>query len=1065
MIKIEDLNCLEDNINSIYNKYSLTKDRRLIKKQAKKIKIKKKIIQEGYTAMNDGRKKNVKLKVLNEIKKSLDSNKKECLATYDIEVLDEKKKKNLELNKKEIIKTDNIKVSVVLKEFLISKPALNLLLENKFKIDFKNHVTKTKTGLVIAKEFYLEIKDLLEKEYIEKYIEIEDLLATLGAKESITVRRLIENLNIKINNNIDLYKGNKYVKKAFIKVIKTEANDFSEEYLKFEDKYIHKVNLNYVLEKYTLNRRELENISLEYLNCNLKDHLINLRGVLFLKKSFILKLKQNIDDYLKNNKTQLANLSPWKSFSKRYGITYSKLIDICKNDLNIEADKEIYYIYKNVYINKSLLESVKRIIEETHNKNSTHNGRYTDIRDLTEVFMVSEDLLRKTVLEYKDRCFINKGIFYMQNTFIKEIQHILNKTVDIIEISEKHDISRQLIIKVCKIEGLELIKNPFGFNRYRININDVKNVIISKIVSKFNNQRSNQSIQLVAKDELEYYKMMVEKLHINDNLIKTSKLFNSFAIQRITNINGKNSRRYIIARKCCSIMELLNDYLNKELFNCTNEDVLYLISKSPEGSESKILRGFIEYCRSSTVCEFTSPFTCSELKKDEGNDEDDIYSKDEWGKITRHLTNIDIHILKAFDDQKYSCLWLLGLLHLVTIWRINDMVTKIPSIDIELIGINDFEWFEDRNEFSLSMAQSVLRSLELKLSGVNADKNNQQLRFFYSIELAVPLAICYVIAEIHRRKNNNDKVLSRLLSNKFKEEIAPWVCVNGFEKLFMQTETSKFSNLKANRTLMTYMYEVANEIEGNHSISYMLCGSMRSHKIDSHIQLPIATRIYLKPIINSEDAKAISYNLLKRGFFGWIPYKLLEIAYSDKNKIRDLEMKEVTEMISTLRADYGLLGLEALAKYFNFESYQKNNIKVFNELVKLEKSQLKEIIRKLLTNESTSKHPYGGCLKGNKCAYPNKDTCIFCEYFVKNVYFLYYVNEEINRVLEKILKINEAQRFDLIKQNKILFNLLGIVTEAKTFYCNYDSKFVDTFIDINVIKEKIKKIQHKLISL
>ena len=343
--------------------------------------------------------------------------------------------------------------------------------------------------------------------------------------------------------------------------------------------------------------------------------------------------------------------------------------------------------------------------------------------------------------------------------------------------------------------------------------------------------------------------------------------------------------------------------------------------------------------------------------------------------------------------------------------------------------------------------------------------NNEQLRFFYSIELAVPLAIAYVIAEVHRRKSNNDKVFSRLLSNNFDEEVAPWVCVNGFKKLFMHSGIPALSNLKANRSLLTYMYEVANEIEGNHSISYILCGAMRSHKVNSDIQLPISTQIYLKPIINSEDAKAISYNLLKRGFFGWIPYKLLEIAYSDENVIENLEMKEVTEMIDSLRESYGLLGLEVLAQNFNFELYQKNNIKVFNELMKLEKSQLKEIIRKLLTNESSSKHEYGGCLKGNKCAHPNKESCSFCEYFVKNVYFLYYVNEVIDNVLDKISKLREIQRFELIKLNKVLFNLLGIITEAKAFYSNYDSEFVDTFIDIKGIKKKIKNIKHKLISL
>ncbi|MBU3156346.1 hypothetical protein [Clostridium estertheticum] len=1067
IIKVEDLRCLENNI-----KYYLSNQvRKPIKKKVNNIKQK---LGEGYIELNDlARKLKITREILNNELKNLKINNLDCTVIWcegkkivEVNVLDELKRK-LDRDKKEYFETYYIKVLDVQKEFRMLTSELQILLEKKFKIDFKHHVTKNNTGsMLITKKFYTNIKELLKKEYSEKYIRIEELLEGFGEIERITLYRLIKYHNKIITDNIELFIGNNYVKKIFVKDILIEVNNYSKDYLKnVEDKYIDKVNLTYVLEKYTLNRGELEKYFVEILNCDLEDHLIKLRGGLFIKKIFLVKVEENIDNYTKSNIVEIKNLGKWSGFSAKYSIRYSVFVEICNNNLKIEVDREIYYIYKCMYFDKLLLQKVKKIILKSHSLNNDDTDKYTDIRDLIGNFEVSKGLLKKVVLEYGDKCIVNKGIYYMKNDFIKEIQYILNETSLIIDIAKKYNIIRRILIKSCEYESIKLIKSPFGVNKYRINKDDIKRAINSKVVVNWKDLINIQNIKLFAKDELEYYKMMIEKLHINKNLIKTFKLFNNFAIQRITNSNGKNSRRYIIARKCCTTMKFLNDSLNKELLNCSDEDVLYLISISSQGADSKILRGFVEYCRNNTVCKFNSIFTYSELKKNEGNDVYDIYSKEEWKKIAQYLTNIDIHILKAFDDQRYSCLWLLGLLHLVTTWRINDMVTKIPSIDVELIGIYDFEWFKEGNEFKLSMAQSVLRILELKLSGVNADKNNQQLRFYYNIEMAVPLAIAYVIAEVHRRKNNNDKVFSRLLSSKFEEEIAPWVCVSGFKKLFFQTGIPKFSNLKANRTLLTYMYEVANEIEGNHSISYILCGAMRSHKVNSDIQLPIATQIYLKPIINSEDANAISYNLLKRGFFGWIPYKLLEIAYSDENKIKDLEMNEVTEMVCTLREEYGLLGLEALAKYFNLELYQKNNVKVLNELMKLKKSQLKEIIRKLLTNESSSKHEHGACLKGNICEYPDKDSCTFCEYFVKNVYFLYYINEEINSTLDKISKLSEAQRLESIKQNKVLFNLLGIVTEAKIFYYNYDPKFVDAFIDVNGIKEKIKNIRSKLISL
>ncbi len=308
----------------------------------------------------------------------------------------------------------------------------------------------------------------------------------------------------------------------------------------------------------------------------------------------------------------------------------------------------------------------------------------------------------------------------------------------------------------------------------------------------------------------------------------------------------------------------------------------------------------------------------------------------------------------------------------------------------------------------------------------------------------------------------NDKIFSPLLSKRFGDEIASWVTINGITNFFKDTNLPKLKNKKANKTLLTYMYEYANEFEGTQSISYMLCGSMRSHKINSDIHLPISTQIYLKPIINSENIKSVSYSLLKRGFFGWIPYKLLEIAFDD-DKFKELDLNQVTNMIVNLRECYGLFGLEAIAEHINIELHQKGYIKMFSELIGLSKDQLKARMKEILTGESSSKHKNSGCLKGKICVYPNRDSCILCEYFVKNVYFLYYVNEEIIDILDKIKVLDESKKNEQIKFSKILFGLLNIVSEAQSFYSKYDSKFINAFIDIEKIKNKINFIKDKLI--
>ena len=63
----------------------------------------------------------------------------------------------------------------------------------------------------------------------------------------------------------------------------------------------------------------------------------------------------------------------------------------------------------------------------------------------------------------------------------------------------------------------------------------------------------------------------------------------------------------------------------------------------------------------------------------------EIYTLQEWMDMTNYLTNIDLHIRKAFNDPTYAKRWLYCLLHLSIAWRTNDIMEIKPINDIEEI--------------------------------------------------------------------------------------------------------------------------------------------------------------------------------------------------------------------------------------------------------------------------------------------------------------------------------------------------------------------------------------------
>ncbi|TCO79426.1 MerR family transcriptional regulator [Marinisporobacter balticus] len=1002
-----------------------------------------------------------------EIVKSQYYKSKELKINKKLNMHTEKAKNNLEYtkNKSKIINNEQNLMSV--KELANELNITQTILRARIKkncYDIASYVIRDMDKIFIQKEFLRHMIEIENNSKLIKFI----------AGEMKVEEKELKEICLLINKNTLFhdFRVNKYrIRNAYIQQIQDYYQDENKEYGRKIRAYFESNN-NSGDKSLNMNNeinsagKEKKIISLEKLADALNMHI----------NSVYKRIKKNsydIKDYVSymNNKIYIneqfidhinkvdSNSHFLESFASQIGIKKQTIIKIHP----ILGDDVVFADFRSnkFRINTKYLQQVKRYFKEDNE--DIDYSKYIDIGQASDLLGVSNNSMKNIVRKGSTNdFFIRNNIIYISKNYINYILDIMESTISTKELAEMLGVSRHKIMALYLEEKIEVIKSPLNFSYYRIKKDQLKKISKLIEVKKSKGRIKFKKICDTAQDEFEVFDLIKKNIVLREYLRETENLFTSFVYDRLSNSDARKKIRYNIAKKCGRLLVYLNEKLDKEIYLYDNEEILRLINEIDNTNLIKTVKAFIKYCQDNTHCNYTSTFTCREVpKKVSVIDDEEIYSFELWGQYTKYLTDINLHINKAFESQRYACEWFLCILHLIAAWRLNDLITKIPNIELAIIDVYDFEWFKKGNEFTLSMGQSILNQMDMKLSGVCADKNEQQLRFFNSLNLTVPIAIAYVVAEIHRRKNSNNTIFSLLLDERYENETASWVR-NAMSNFLKDERLRGFTNRKANNTLLTYVFECANTMEGMHSISYMLGGAMRSHKNDKKIQLPRTTQIYLKPILHKEDAKSVAFNLIKRGFFGWIPYKILQIIYNYEDGDSKPYMSNLTNEIVKLRENYSLLGMENLANHMTDELYEKSQIKVFNELARLDKLELKSRIKSILTCESASKSRNGGCLKGRVCAYPKRSSCSCCEYFVKNIYFLSSLNAEIIDLLNIIDCTDENEHYKIIKYSSVLFKLLSIVSEAKLFYEEYDSNLVDSFIEIDVIRDRIQDVRGKL---
>lgn len=423
---------------------------------------------------------------------------------------------------------------------------------------------------------------------------------------------------------------------------------------------------------------------------------------------------------------------------------------------------------------------------------------------------------------------------------------------------------------------------------------------------------------------------------------------------------------------------------------------------------------------------------------------DDIYSLEEWCAYSNFLTDTNKHIEKAFERYAYAKRWLYSVLHFSVAWRSEDLL-ETPALDFLDIDKYSLSWFIN-NDFKLSDGQIIINSVKRLAEDRYTRKTGARKHFIVPIHYVIPVSIAIIVTEYHRRKKQDPTLFS--ISKLEPKELVK----------YLGKEMNGFSNRKANRSLISYVYHEANENKDYSTIAYSLGSYLRSHKTNMY-QKAETTSQYIYALNKDGDINSISNQLFRRGVFGWLYQSLIELAHGKEYET----IAEMTTAIETLRKELSANGIENISRYMTYELESRRS--VINELLTAPKDKLKELIDQLILGNLNSKERNIYCVKPNNCPFPTQNSCKGCRYSIPTNYSLLEISNELLVLLEKLSLVQED---DVINRQKYTFQfmrLLTVLNEAKREFDRVDFDYFKTFVPLKQIKDKMNETNNKFLIL
>lgn len=869
------------------------------------------------------------------------------------------------------------------------------------------------------------------------------------------------------------------------------------------------------------------NIPKDLLQNREEKNVVKNGGLYFYRRSFIEKYisqKEKVKKYEKNDKWTNILLVQDKDIHRK--------LNMYKNNQQLYKK---YYVqipiggHKETFINNEFIKMLYEGFKVKRNVKSKYDTNIITKDDVDNILMKLQCVTNKNIIKSK-KIKINDFV-NISKISIDHINKILKDNNVFSEVYKDGEnyISLNLVELIMNLKGLyslqkmcEVAELPYSYFRNKINKSEYKNLKISytienRIFIKINEHRKIlEEYSLLTLPRIDDDKeFLLEKMKFfRKDLCKTTEAAIVFlnSEREILYKNASQDLRIQFNRIIEGVYCFTND-LSKEIYDTDKNEIITILLKIKVGYRTNVCK-YINWCKEKyfNKTKYDAKFGLTMLKQyrlsAKENISQDIYESEIWTKYYFMLRDIDSHIFEAINDYRYSQIWLYCILNLSLTWRMKNILSSIPNISLEEVGIFDFEWFKQKNKFTLQLADSIIEQLKFSLDGIVAFKNKKNLHIAIPMSLKIPTAIALILCEIHRRTNNKEKVFYELIRRKPARV--------DYKKIFRDhEELCGFTNLKCTRSIMTYGYSNAVNNIGKSSVAYSINTYGRSHKktVDN---LSNTTYEYFRLDTMDGGAKEYMYHIMERGSFGFLYYKIFQCVIN-QNEMNEYTLEDVTEIIKNTKLSISPLTIENSASELinNDNEYMQNtnDIKftqlisnlhskkidvngIDNLLIQIYKENAKEllgesqeievyiderykeiinnieelnnnkcdfneILKNIAEGSNSCFTEYSNCIydkleRKEKCPYKdsNVESCIGCKNNLPRAYSLYEVSKRLNKLLDNMISDNENNENRLRLNSHLIKMYLTIIVEAKTSFKRYGN-YIDNIVNLKEIKKKV----------
>ena len=350
-------------------------------------------------------------------------------------------------------------------------------------------------------------------------------------------------------------------------------------------------------------------------------------------------------------------------------------------------------------------------------------------------------------------------------------------------------------------------------------------------------------------------------------------------------------------------------------------------------------------------------------------------------------------IEKAVVDERSADLWLWIALHFVAALRSSDIMRLPAPMDIEdhndvIAGLlsGDYEEMAEEVARQWCMQIQFMMTVPSKTSGHNGVPN---IKVFIPESLIVPFGVMLLVNRIHHK--SKDQLLT--VNNEF------YLLKGFFGDRFMEAcGGRRFSSRRANKAYLQGIEALGSD--GTNAKGYMLAALARSHKggIGS---LPETTDVYLRDEnFSGYKPEFILREMFERGIFGFIPVMLLR-SYDEENFLK-LDVHSQTQLIKSIGLDgYQLECITDTVDQALIRVKECTAAYVLNHYVSGDREAIGGLLGKLVAECAPAKQSEFFCLRiaaGDKCACPDRGSCLGCGYEIYTKASLHIVAKEFRRL-------------------------------------------------------------------